>query len=290
MTDIRSVRELVRPDGRRVAVHHYGDGATVLVFCHPAPGAGNFDPDPVVSAAQDITLLSPDRPGYGASQPMPPGEWASVPSAADDIAAALDALGLTAVGIVGWSAGGRIALAIAARRPDLIDRVAVVGTPAPNEEVAWIPDEQWAGLQKLRGLQSHEAAAMLGEQFPPMLTPEMLLGMLGVTDSDNAALERPGARERLAEMLANSIKQGVAGMAADILGYCLQPWGFEPADVQAKTLLVYGGDDAIGEAHGQWWQNHLVDARLEVVPNAGHLVVISMWERIVRFLVKRDEP
>jgi pimeloyl-ACP methyl ester carboxylesterase len=289
MTDIRTVRELVRPDGRRVAVHHYGDGATVVVFCHPAPGAGNFDPDPVITAAQDITLLSPDRPGYGQSQPMPPDEWASVPSAAEDIAAALDALGLTSVGIVGWSAGGRVALAVAAQRPDLVDRVAVVATPAPNEEVRWIPDEQLAGLQQLRGREPHEAVAALGAQLTPLLGSEGLLAALGVTGLDNAVLDLPGARERVAQMLESSVKQGPLGMASDILGYSLQPWGFEPSDVRAKTLLVYGAD-GIGAAHGQWWQKHLPDAQLEVVPDVGHLVLIPMWARIVRFLVKRDEP
>ena len=56
-------------------------------------------------------------------------------TAADDLAGVLDCLPVERVGVVGWSAGGRVALALAARRPDLVDRVVVLATPAPDEEV-----------------------------------------------------------------------------------------------------------------------------------------------------------
>ena len=106
--------------GRRVAVHFArtralwpaADGEAgrehrLVVFCHCAPGAGLFDPDPVQTHARKVTLLAVDRPGYGRSDPVAAGEWATVASAADDIATVLDALGAGRVGVVGWSAGGR---------------------------------------------------------------------------------------------------------------------------------------------------------------------------------------
>jgi pimeloyl-ACP methyl ester carboxylesterase len=98
-------------------------------------------------------------------------------------------------------------------------------------------------------------------------------------------LDQLGAGPVGVAMLTAAFAQGAAGMAADIAGYCLQPWGFEPADVKAKTLLVYGARDATaGPRHGSWWQERLPDARLEVVPGAGHLLVIPMWERVLSHL------
>jgi pimeloyl-ACP methyl ester carboxylesterase len=77
-------------------------------------------------------------------------------------------------------------------------------------------------------------------------------------------------------------------MVADIAGYMLRPWGFDPADVRVPVLLGYGARDAqIGPAHGEWWARQLPDAALEVVPGAGHLVVVPLWGRVLDHLVAR---
>jgi pimeloyl-ACP methyl ester carboxylesterase len=86
-------------------------------------------------------------------------------------------------------------------------------------------------------------------------------------------------------MLESAFAQGAVGLAGDIAGYCLQSWGFEPEAVQAKTLLLYGSRDPVaGPRHGSWWQKRLSNARLEVVPDAGHLLIITMWGRALSHL------
>jgi pimeloyl-ACP methyl ester carboxylesterase len=182
-----------------------------------------------------------------------------------------------------------VALALAARHPQLVDRVVVLATPAPDEEVPWIPPEQKQGLEALRGLPPGEVharlAAQLGQMLPAGAPPEAALAMLGSSPDDKSALALPGATERLGAMLQTALAQGMQGLAADLAGYCLQPWGFEPAEVQAKTLCLYGAKDAIaGSKHGAWWQKHVPQARLEMVPGAGHLLVIPMWQRVLSFL------
>jgi pimeloyl-ACP methyl ester carboxylesterase len=296
---------MVLQSGRRVTVHRTTTRAAwaaadaveqseerVVVFCHSAPGAGGFDPDPVATQMWGVTLLSVDRPGYGGSDPVANGSWATVASAADDIAAVLDQMQIEQVGVAGWSAGGRVALALAARRPDLVDRVVVIGTPAPDDEVPWIEPEQRAALDRLRRLPPHEAHEALCEPLDSLIPSDPLspdaLWVLGAGPADDAALEVAGARARLGEMLRAAFVQGAAGMASDIVGYCLRPWEFEPGEVQATTLLLYGSADATaGPRHGRWWQRRLPEARLEVAPGAGHLLVIPSWERALRHLAPR---
>ena len=89
-------------------------------------------------------------------------------------------------------------------------------------------------------------------------------------------------------MFEAAYAQGPIGMLADTAGALLWPWGFEPSQVVAKTLLLYGSADRlVAPRHGKWWQKHLPDARYEQVPGAGHLVILSMWPRVLAHLAPR---
>jgi pimeloyl-ACP methyl ester carboxylesterase len=282
---------LLRDGGRRVAIHWLAAGTTgrVLVLCHPAPGAGAFDPVPEQTWARGVDLLSVDRPGYGASDPVAETEWASVSSAADDLAAVLDHIGRRPYGVAGWSAGGRVALALAARRPDLLDRIVVLATPAPHEQVPWVAPEQQAVLEQIRDKTPAAARAALSRQFAQIagrgVSAEDRLSLLAASAADATVLADPGGRARLESMLEAAFAQGATGLADDIAGYSLQPWGFEPGRVRAKTLLLHGSRDPVAaNRHASWWHKQISGSRVEMVPGAGHLLIFSMWERVLSHL------
>jgi pimeloyl-ACP methyl ester carboxylesterase len=281
-------------NGRRIAVHDLTPDspadAPVVLLCHAAPGSGTFDPDPEVTATAGVRLIALDRPGYGGSEPVKDG-FATIGSAADDAAAALAEVlpdGATA-GIVGWSAGGRVALALAARHPDLVGRVAVIATPAPDEEVPWYGDENQAMIDTLRGLPAAEATAQLTAVFDGMLagaTDDVLMSLAGVTDADVGVLTPP-VRERLRAMLVAAARQGATGMVADLAGYTLADWEFTPSQVAADVLLFYGAQDGlVPPAHGEWYRDRLPSAELEIQPGVGHLVVVPGWSRVLEHLVR----
>jgi pimeloyl-ACP methyl ester carboxylesterase len=281
--------------GRRVAIYTLATGSPqsrTIVFCHPAPGSGAFDPDPAQTLRRDVTLLAIDRAGYGRSEPMADGAWAGVDAAADDLASVIDARDGRPVGVAGWAAGGLVSLALAARRPDLVDRVVVIATPAPNDEVPWIPEERVEAMSAMQGMRPESVRAILAKGFRAMVpadprSPEAL-ALLGAGAADETALALPGARARLGDMLAAAFEQGAGGLASDVAGFSMRSWGFEPGEVVAKTLLLYGTQDPIaGPPHATWWRNHLSNARVEMVPGAGHLVVVPMWKRVLAHLAPR---
>ncbi len=292
-TDDQLVRELALdlPDGRRVVVRDVGDPAgPVVVLCHAAPGSRVLDPDPGATAAAGVRLVTIDRPGYGGSSPLPAGTVPTIPTFADDVPAVLDALGVAGdrrVALVGWSAGGRVALAAAARHPDRISRVAIVGTPAPHDEVPWIPDEQVAMADALKadpgGATATLAGMMAGLAAAP---PAVAVGMIGGSPADGAALDAdPGRRDRLEAMLGEAFAQGAVGLAADIVSYTVADWGFDPGAVRARTLALYGAaDTAVPPAHGEWYAAQVPGATLRCVAGAGHLVALTQWADLLDWL------
>jgi pimeloyl-ACP methyl ester carboxylesterase len=276
-------------NGRRLAVHIVVEGTAdrTVVLCHAAPGSGLFDPDPEATWARGVTLLGVDRPGYGGSDPAPPGEWPGVDRTADELAEALDQLGVERAGVAGWAGGGLVALALAARRPDLVDRLVIIGTPAPDSEVPWIPPALRSVLEAAAGQDPEQAHETLTRLVGPLLStdPDDWMGLLDAGNADATALEVPAARQRLVAMLRSAFIQGPAGLAADITSTCLRPWAFEPAEVRAKTLLLYGAQDPLAAPrHGKWWQARLPDARYEQIPAAGHLLILNTWRRALSHL------
>src|SRR4051794_40469431 len=71
------------------------------------------------------SVLALDLPGHGASTGEP---LADIPAMADWVMGVLDALGVAEAAIVGHSMGGLVALDAAARRPERVRAIGLVGT------------------------------------------------------------------------------------------------------------------------------------------------------------------
>ena len=284
-TSLSSQSSISVDDGRRIAVQVTGpdDGAVVL-FAHVAPGSRHFDPDPAATAAGGVRLVTLDRPGYGDSEPLPLGVLPTIPLFADDCAAVLEQLGGPAAAVAGWSAGGRVALALAARRPDLVRSVALIGTPAPDEEVGWIGPEE---KQMIAALPEDPASARatLEQMLAQMASdPAAGIGLLGAEPADEAALATGDLRAALETMLTAAFAQGPTGLAADLISYTVSDWGFDPRAVGAPVRCWYGDADVVvSPEHGRWWTDQVADGTLTVVPGAGHLLVREVWSEVLRW-------
>src|SRR5690349_7589749 len=124
--------DVALPDGR--TLHAYasggGDGERVaVVWHHGTPNVG-APPEPLFEQASRLGLrwVGYDRPGYGGSTPNPDRD---VASAAADVTAVVDALGIDQFAVMGASGGGPHALACAALLPGRVLAAVSIAGLAP---------------------------------------------------------------------------------------------------------------------------------------------------------------
>lgn len=104
------------------------------VLClHMTPYSGRVYRELLAELGEDREVLAPDTPGYGASDPPP-----QPPSIADYASTMLELVERTGIGpvdVVGYHTGSSTAVEMAAQRPDLVRRLALVSVAAFPAEV-----------------------------------------------------------------------------------------------------------------------------------------------------------
>ena len=284
-TDIRLAdgRTLHAYDARadRVAGRSGSPGSAVAVFwLHGSPNIGS-PPEPLFPAAEANGLgwVSYDRPGYGGSGPH---DGRSVASAAADVAAMADALGIGRFAVLGHSGGGPHALACAALLPERVIAAVSVSAPAPVDAdgldwfAGWSPGnaaENRAAAGGRAALEAHWAAA----------GPEDMGAFF--TGADLTALG--GTWSWLAGVAGQAIEQGTEGFAEDTLA-AVAPWGFQPAAIRVPVLLMHGAEDKmVPYGHGEWLAAHCPAADWRTVQDAGHINVLDSAPEALAWVAER---
>src|SRR5215211_6635611 len=166
-------------DGRTLHAYDTGsgnvDGRLAVFWHHGSPNIG-APPEPLFSAADRLGIrwVSYDRPGYGGSTSRPNRD---VASAAADVSAVADALGIERFALMGHSGGGSHALACAALLQERVLDVVVVAGMAPfgAEGLDWFEGFGPAGVAELRAAAAGRAALekhLAQSEDEPEFTPE----------------------------------------------------------------------------------------------------------------------
>jgi pimeloyl-ACP methyl ester carboxylesterase len=268
---VRGVRDAGDPRGLPVIYHHGTpqDGELLDLWTDDA-------------AAKGLRLIGFDRAGYGASPRRPDRD---VASAAADVEALADELGIDRFATWGVSGGGPHALACAALLPDRVVAAAAVGSPAPHDadDLDWLAGmgegnvvEFGAAMEDadaLRPLLAEEADArgdVTGEElvsaWASLLAPP-----------DAAALATGSVADFLAGCMRRAFAAGVDGWLDDDLAF-VRPWGFDLASIRVPTLVVHGGQDAfVPAAHARWLASRIPGCESWIHDEEAH---ISLYLRV----------
>lgn len=260
--------DLLTPDGRTLHVYDTGTGTPVF-WHHGSPNTGE-PPDPLLDAG--VRWVSYNRPGYPGSTRQPGRD---VASAAADVAAIADALGIDRFALLGHSGGGPHLLACAALLPDRVTAaVSMSGQAPPDAEgLDWLAglhdkDEILAAREGRAALEAYLAKA---EFDPEVFTP-----------ADHEALS--GRWSWLGRIVGAAMAEGDGGFVDDLLAY-QQPWGFDPSAIRCPVLFVHGGQDRmVPAAHGQWLADQVPDSELWLNPEDGHLSILDTAARALDWL------
>ncbi|MGY0618139.1 alpha/beta fold hydrolase [Lysobacter sp. A378] len=125
-------RRFVRIGERHVHLRHAGSGPA-LVLLHQSPQNSRMWLDMIVRFAGRYTVIAPDTPGFGYSDPLAVAK----PSIADlgqATVEVLDALGIARFAVFGMHTGGLVAAQVAAAYPDRVSALVVDGYAAFTQE------------------------------------------------------------------------------------------------------------------------------------------------------------
>lgn len=290
-----NIKLLQLPDGRHLAYAQYGsEHGKPLLFFHGFPGSHSQARMIEREAeANDISIIAPDRPGFGGSTPAP---GRTLLSWASDVAALATALGHQRFDVMGVSCGGAYALACAHELGDRVMNTFLIAGMGPMD----VPILRHGQLPVLTII--FKLARRLPWAISPLLAldrwlyrrdplraVEIVAGMLSKPDRQVLNQHREYA-EAFGASLAEAYLQGIGGAMceAQLIG---SPRPYELQAITTPVHVLQGAHDRhVPPAMGKYLAEHLPRGRLYEYPEEGHLSILPNTFRDVVRLMRDATP
>jgi 2-succinyl-6-hydroxy-2,4-cyclohexadiene-1-carboxylate synthase len=233
-----------------------GRGAPVLLL-HGFTGSGRSLERVARQLSGGYRTLRLDLVGHGRSDAPHAAEVYSMPRCVEQVAHAVRTLCRRRVHVLGYSMGGRVALALCAAHPELVASALLIGARAGIEDPAQ------------RAARRREDAA-LADRIERDGVPAFVDGWMA--QPLFASQARLGA-EALAAARAERLENRAHALAASLrgMGAGAQPPLFDRlAQIEVPTCLVVGAEDLRFRPIAADLARRLPDARVEIIPDAGH--------------------
>lgn len=248
--------------GVGLAVDVWGSGPPVLVL-HGFTGSAAAM-NPLTSRLEGFTVIAPDLVGHGRSEsPSDPNRY-TVPAMAEQALAAAAALGHHRVHLLGYSMGGRTALAAACAAPDRVRSLAVIGTTAGIADSEQRRRRAEADQARAEAIEADLAAFVDQWMSAPLLAGQARLG----PDHLRAARAQRLAGDPAG--LALSLRMGGAG--------AMEPLHDRLRRCRAPAHIIAGADDAKFCALADELAALLPRASVTRIAGAGHAAHLEQPE------------
>lgn len=257
-------------------MERFGDpGGRPLLFFHGLPGSRlDLLHEEPLFASHGLEVIAIDRPGFGLT---PRRRGRTMLGWAEDVRAIAERLGLDRFPVVGYSSGGRYAVACASALPDRVTLAAVIAGTGPPEMPGFrqnLTPIDRVSLALANRLPTAVEALWQPTRWLAAKHPLRLAAVLrsGVSDPDRRYLTDPGTRDPLMRSIAEGLREGVGGVA-DEYAIEARPWGFALEGIEVPVRIWHGDEDRIvGPAHSVYLAGRIPGARLEILRGVGHML------------------
>lgn len=258
---MRKGAALVKVNGAELAVEVDGDGPAVLMV-HGLGGTSNFYHVQAEALAATHRVIRVDSAGAGRSATRAD---ISIASHADDLAAALDELGVQTAAVVGHSMGTLVVRELAARHPGKVSSLALLGAVAEPAEAGRQAQLDRAGLVRTQG------------------TAAVAPGVVANALSEATRRDKPEVAALVRELVMRQDPEGYA-RNCEALAAATDPG---PVPAQLPLLLITGSDDKVGPpaVSEQLAADH-GNAVVEVLPDVGHWTAVEAAGEVTDLLRK----
>jgi 2-hydroxy-6-oxo-octa-2,4-dienoate hydrolase len=247
---------------------HAGSGEPVVLLHGSGPGVTAYANWrlTIPALAQELAVFAPDLVGFGFTE-RPDGVEYSMETWVGQVVGFLDALGLERVALVGNSFGGALALRVAARHPDRVSRLVLMGSVGVPFEITdgldrvWGYEPSFEAMRDLLGIFAYSRALVTDE----------------LAQVRYEASIQPGFQESFSAMFPAPRQRWVDAMVTP---------DDEIARLPQPTLVVHGRDDrVIPLANALHLLDVVPDVRLHVFGRCGHWTQIEHADAFNRLVL-----
>lgn len=250
-------------DGVNISYEYDGNGEHLLLI--HGLGSGKSIWGDLISAGSGLfSVRAPDLPGFGSSD-MPDIQY-GVPYYVRMIKAFMEASGIEKAAIVGISMGGAIAASLAASYPENVSKLVLIaptGLTPPKGGIAKVPLLKNAGYWLMSHNKEMFRRSVEEMFFDKSMVKESFVNYLW------EKMKKPAFRRTL---MKNSV----------YLSHVDPAFEASLAGIKAKTLIIWGLDDAIlPSSDADRFAARVPGADVRILKNCGHMVHIEQREVLV---------
>jgi pimeloyl-ACP methyl ester carboxylesterase len=229
-------------------VHGSGGSGHPLVLLHGAFGftEGWATVLPALTKARQVIAIELEGHGRTRDLDRPLGYQ----QMAEDTAALLRQLKIKDADVFGYSMGGVVALAVAIRHPELVRKLAILGSSS-------------SPIKEIFEAENYQQFQSLSDDFAPPV------------------LKEPYDRLAPAPTRWPVLVKKIKNMANDFKGYPAA----EVKTIKAKTLIMQGDRDGVRPEHAVELFRLIPNSQLAIFPDGDHFILFSNPERVISVLV-----